>query len=66
MFLLEKNLNNFHFNLFIFHLIDSCGWEDVSWSFYSWSHVKASDAIAMSPKAPGYDHTLNTPQGWYE
>ncbi|CAF3769976.1 unnamed protein product, partial [Adineta steineri] len=44
---------------------DNCGWEDVSWSFYSWSRVQASDAITTSQKAPPYDHTYNNPSGWY-
>ncbi|CAF4086941.1 unnamed protein product, partial [Rotaria sordida] len=44
---------------------DDCGWEDVSWSFYSWSRVQASNAITNLSKAPGFDHTLNHPTGWY-
>ncbi|CAF0847412.1 unnamed protein product, partial [Rotaria sordida] len=44
---------------------DDCGWEDISWGYYSWSRMQASNAIASSPKAPGFDHTLNNPTGWY-
>ncbi|CAF4840990.1 unnamed protein product, partial [Rotaria sp. Silwood1] len=44
---------------------DDCGWEDTSWSFYLWSRVQASNAITNSSKAPGFDHTLNSPAGWY-
>ena len=51
--------------MFSQNILDTCGWQDVSWSFYSWSRVQASDAVLNSPKAPAYDHTLNNPSGWY-
>ncbi|UJR31098.1 hypothetical protein I4U23_018606, partial [Adineta vaga] len=44
---------------------DDCGWEDVSWTYYTWSRVRASDAVSISSHAPAYDHTLNNAAGWY-
>jgi hypothetical protein len=44
-------------------MIDDCGWEDVSWSYYSWARRRASFAVANSPTAPPFDHTLNTGAG---
>jgi hypothetical protein len=44
---------------------DQCGWEDLSLSFYVWSRVRANASLAISPSAPGFDHTTNNVLGWY-
>ncbi len=58
-------LNNHNSYVIDSRLTDDCGWEDYSLSFYSWSRIKASNAVAISPNAPAYDHTYNTKDGWY-
>jgi hypothetical protein len=45
-------------------MIDDCGWKDSSWTSYAWSRIQANVAVADSPKAPGFDHTLNNATGW--
>ncbi|XP_030877282.1 apical endosomal glycoprotein isoform X2 [Leptonychotes weddellii] len=42
---------------------DSCGWQDISTSGYSWLRDRAGAALeALGPRS---DHTLGTDLGWY-
>nr|XP_012422247.1 PREDICTED: apical endosomal glycoprotein [Odobenus rosmarus divergens] len=42
---------------------DSCGWQDISTSGYSWLRDRAGAAVeALGPRS---DHTLGTDLGWY-
>jgi hypothetical protein len=57
-------IENNQYKFVYFYILDECGWEDISWSGYSWSRAKGSEAVLTSPKAPPYDHTLNNGNGW--